>query len=256
MSGKGLLRAGAAALLIVCACASVATAATPSTQLINSSCHRALLPSGRKIAITAVMRPVNGTVRMEMMFDLQRTRKTGGTFVTVHGRGLDVWVHPQNPTLGQRPGDVWNFDQKVTDLSGPADYRYRVRFRWLGADGRPLATAVETGPPCREPELRPDLLVRSLTVTPEAGAHGEDQYVAVLANRGLTGAGSFEVELVLPSTPARETTVAGLGPHATVTETLTAPACVAGRPVTVVVDPKRTVPDYDRTNNTLTEDCP
>jgi hypothetical protein len=255
--GLGAIAAAIAAALVgACAHAPVALAATPPTQLTGAGCRRALLPAGRRIAITAVMRPVNGTVRMEMMFVLERERQPGRRFMAVRGRGLGVWVHPQDPTLGQRPGDLWKFDQKVTDLSAPADYRFRVRFRWLDSDRRPLASAVELGPQCREPELRPDLLVRSITVTPVAGARNEDGYAVAVRNRGLNGAGSFELALELPSLPGQVASVAYVGPHATVTETLTGPACIHGRPVTVVVDPKHAVPDYDRTNDTLTVRCP
>ena len=135
MSGKRLLLAGVVALAGVCAYTPVvaSAAAPPSAQLINPGCHRATLPSARKISVTAVMRPVSGTKSMEMMFDLQRARRRAGPFSSVRGRGLGQWVHPANATLGQRPGDIWKFDQKVSNLPGTAYYRFRVGFRWLSS---------------------------------------------------------------------------------------------------------------------------
>jgi CARDB len=264
-----MLVAGVAALT-----AAPAVAATPPpTQLTRAVCHRALLPPARKIAVTAVMRPVNGTNGMEMMFDLQRARRRYGPFTTVRGTGLERWVHPDTPTLGQRPGDIWRFDQKVENLAGPAYYRFRVRFRWTGAGGHALRTSSVTGPTCFQPELRPDLVAQSLTVKAAGGGTqpstgqpssgqsaatqpAQDRYVGVIANRGLTSADSFTVELLLPGQPTQRTTVHGLRPHATARETFTAPACTPGSRLTLIVDPNGSVLDYDRANNTLTVQCP
>jgi hypothetical protein len=264
---KRVLFAGAAALASACLAAPVVVAAAlPSTQLTKPVCHRALLPVARRIAITAVMRPVNGTMGMEVQFELQRARHRFGPFAAVHGRGLEQWVHPDNPTLGQRPGDIWRVDQKVENLPGTAFYRFRVRFRWTGAHGRSLGTSSAIGPLCYEPELRPDLLVRSLTVraAPAQPASGQsatsqppqDHYIAVIANRGRTGAGPFDVELILPARPPQTLAVTGLGSHSSAHETFTAPACTAGGRVTVIVDPNAAILDYDRANNTLTVPCP
>jgi hypothetical protein len=257
MTGKRWFLAGVLGLAGLCATAPVGAAAAPtSTQLEKPICHRALLPAARKIAVTAVMRPVNGTTSMAMMFDLQRARRWGGPFVSVRGHGLDQWIHPPNPTLGQRPGDIWKFEQKVENLPGPAYYRFRVRFRWTGAHGKTLATSTQTGPTCRQPELRPDLLARSLTIKPLAGAPTENRYIAQIANRGLTAAGSFDVELVVSGKPPQTMTVSGLGPRSSTRQTFSAPACTPGSRVTVIVDPTAEVLDYDRANNTLAVECP
>jgi CARDB len=269
-----LLSMGKRALLGVLALACISApaagaASTPApTRLTSPVCHRALLPADRRIALTSVMRPVSGTTGMEVMFDLQRARRRSGPFMSVRGGGLGRWIHPENPTLGQRPGDIWNLQQKVEDLSGPAYYRFRVRFRWLGSTGRPLRTTSAAGPNCYEPELRPDLLVRSLAVHPVPGTaqpgsgqsstagSTEDRYVATLVNRGLTGAGAFELELILPGGSPQTLTVSGLGSRSSTRETFTAPACTAGSRLTVIADPSGEVPDYNRTDNTLTTTCP
>jgi hypothetical protein len=256
MTRKRRLLAGVVALAGLCTSAPVLAAAPPSTQQIDPIFNRALLPSERKLAITALMRPINGTVSMEMMLDLERARMRTGHFAIVRGRGLDQWVHPDNPTLGQRPGDVWKLDQQVENLSGTAYYRFRVRFRWTGANGRTLGTSAATGPVCYEPELRPDLLVRSLTVKPITSQPSEDRYVAVIANRGRTSAGPFDVELIVPSKPSQTVTVNGLGPRSSVHAMFTTPACNPGSQLTVIADPNAAVLDYERANNTLVTQCP
>lgn len=257
MTGKRWLLAGVLALAGVFTVVPVGTAAAPpSAQLVKPICHRALLPAARKIAVTAVMRPVSGTASMAMMFDLQRARWRGGPFVSVRGHGLEQWIHPSNPTLGQRPGDIWKFDQKVENLLRPAYYRLRVRFRWTGANGKTLATSTQTGSTCRQPELRPDLLARSLTIKAVAGQPAENRYIADIANRGLTAAGSFDVELVVAGKPPQTATVSGLGPRSSTRQSFTGPACSPGSRVTVLVDPNGEVLDYDTDNNTLAVQCP
>jgi hypothetical protein len=261
-----------AALAGVCTAAPVGTAAAPpDAQLAKPICHRALLPADRKIAVTAVMRPVSGTMSMAMMFDLQRARRHRGPFANVRGHGLEQWIHPSNPTLGQRPGDIWKFDQKVENLPGPAYYRFRVRFRWTGTAGHTLQTSSAAGPTCFQPELRPDLLVRSLTVRPVAAqpATGQqpttqsataqpaqDRYVATIVNRGRTASGSFEVELIVPGKPSQTLTMSGLSAHTAGRETFTGPACTPGSRLTVIADPTASVLDYNRANNTRIVQCP
>jgi CARDB len=258
MSGKRWLLAGVVALAGACTSAPVlAVAATPpSTQLTNPGCHRAMLPSARKIAITGVMRPVSRTNSMEMMFDLQRSKHRAGPFSSVHGRGLDRWVHPPNSTLGQRAGDIWKFDQKVSNLAGTAYYRFRVRFRWLGSNGHSLGTVEDVSPVCYQPELRADLIVRSLAATPVSGGPTQDRYVAWIGNRGATGAGPFQVTLAVPSAPTQSATVGWVRPHSRVREVFTGPACTPGDQLTVTADPSGTVLDYNRANNTLNTPCP
>jgi len=256
VSGKRLLLSGVVGVAVLGSFGAAAFAGAPETQLGSVECRRALDPKARLVAVEATMRPVDGTLKMAMMFDLLRARGPGAPFRVVHGRGLGKWIHPANPTLGQLPGDVWNVQQKVRNLPAPARYRYRVRFRWTGAGGRVLHEATQLSPVCYEPELRPDLLVRSLTVKPIAAQASEDSYTAVIANRGLTAAGPFDVELTLAAAAPQSQNVPRLAPHASRRETFTGPACTRGSPVTVTVDPTREVDDYDRANNSLTVTCP
>ena len=105
-----------------------AGAVAPTAELKNFVCQTSRDPASRQISITAVMRPRQGTQRMELKFEL--LRRTSGRFLRVRARGLDTWIHPSPPDLGQRSGDVWNFAKPVLDLPAPAVYRLRVIFRW------------------------------------------------------------------------------------------------------------------------------
>lgn len=127
----------------------MAGAAAPRAQLTHFVCRLAQNPQRREIAVTAVMRPLAGTQAMEIRFSLLRQAAGSPSFTQVHSGDLDQWIHPQNPTLGQRPGDVWNLEKVVRDLSGTAVYRLKATFRWTGSDDRVLGTAIRLTTICR-----------------------------------------------------------------------------------------------------------
>ena len=105
--------------------AAPAHASAPSAELTGFSCDS----PARQISVTAVMRPRKGTQHMELKFAL--LRKAGRSrFQIVRGKGLDTWIHPTPPDLGQRAGDMWTYTKPVLDLSAPAVYRFKVTFRW------------------------------------------------------------------------------------------------------------------------------
>jgi len=258
--GLGLVAAGCLAAAVIGAGSGSAGAATSSAspskdQLRSFLCQKALDPPSRAISVQAVMRPVTGTASMQMKFDLMRQTTAGGPFKLVRGKLLGSWVSPQEPTLGQRPGDVWIVTHPVVDLLGPATYRFRVSFRWSDTNGEPLSTAVQTSPNCYQPELRADLLVKSLTVTPQTS--GQDAYVATISNRGQTATGPVEVDLAGagPGAPVAAT-VPSVGARSTTHHRFVGPACTVGSNVTVTVDPAHTIDEYSFANNTLTIPCP
>jgi CARDB len=256
--GFGLAVAGAAAVLVFAlgsVPASGASAPAPRAQLLSFVCQKALDPPARAVSVQAVMRPVTGTQKMQMRFELMKQSKTGGPFRQVRGRLLGSWISPQDPTLGQRSGDVWIVNHPVVDLVAPATYRFRVAFKWTGANGRSLSSAVQTSPNCWEPELRADLLVRSLTVTPLAS--GNDAYMAVIRNRGQTAAGPVEVDLAgTGATQTQTASLASVGPRSSTSHRFVAAACTPGATLTVTVDPSHTIDESSFANNVLTVPCP
>jgi hypothetical protein len=265
--GFGLVAAGLTAAAVIAVGSGPAGAATssppPTDQLRSFVCQKALDPPSRAVSVQAVMRPVTGTGSMQMRFDLMRQTTAGGPFKLVRGRLLGSWISPADSTLGQRPGDVWIVNHPVVDLGAPATYRFRVSFRWIDSGGRQLDSAVQTSPNCWQPELRADLLVRSVTVTPLAS--GQDAYVATIANKGQTAAGPVEVDLAGAGPgpgPGTSTgaplaaTVPSVGARSTVRHRFVAPACTPGSNLTVTVDPSHTIDEYDFTDNALTISCP
>ncbi len=235
-----------------------AAAAAPRAQLHNFVCRRALDPANRAVSVDAVMRPVAGTRSLELRFDLLVSHGASSPGQSVIRAGdLGAWITPRNPTLGQLPGDVWNLAKPVVELDAPATYGFRVAFRWIGARNRVIRSTVLYSPPCRERELRPDLLVRSITVTPIAGQPGRDLYTAEIQNAGATRAGPFDV-LFAPgdSSPAQTQPVRRLEPGVGRALEFVGPLCTPASAPTVTVDSAAQVDDLDRSNNRLTAVCP
>ncbi len=250
------------AALAVLAASSASTAdlgaSQPRARLQRFVCQPALEPAARAVSVRAVMRPLPGTKKMLLRFDL-RSKSPGASYGAVSGGDLGTWIAPGDKTLGQRPRDVWILNKQVVDLPAPAAYRFRVSFRWTGAHERVLDTAVRDSPTCLQPELRPDLLVQSVDVQAIAGKPKWDRYVATIRNRGATAAGSFEV-LFSPGgvLPVQARIVQGLRAHSSIQRTFVAPvsACTTMSAPTVTVDPNEQIDDQNRANNSLTAVCP
>ncbi len=252
---------GLAALAIAAAAVSAvpalaASSSPPRSQLSGYACTHALDPGSRAIAIKATMRPLDGTRKMAMRFELLQ-RSPGMPVEEVTGGDLGTWRTPSNPTLGQLPGDIWRVQKSVYNLDVPFNYQFRVTFRWTGPTGKVIGTATRYTKTCHQVELRPDLAVKSITVAPITGHPNKELYTAVITNQGLTGAGPFQV-LFAPGDSSAPTTdtIAFLGPGRSRTLTFTGPVCDSTSPPSVSADSASQVDDFDRTNNVLDATCP
>jgi hypothetical protein len=244
-----------AALAAVTVPSAGATSPPPRAQLAAFGCTHALDPGARAVAVKATMRPLTGTRKMAMRFELLQ-RSPGMPALEVSGGDLGTWRTPPNPTLGQLAGDVWRLQKSVYNLAVPFTYQFRVSFRWTGEHGKVLGTATRYSRMCRQRELRPDLAVKSITVTPIAGHPNKELYTAVIANQGLTGAGPFQVLFAPGDTSAPATdTIAFLRPGKTRTLSFTGPVCDSASPPTVSADSASQIDDFDRTNNVLAASC-
>ena len=143
-----VVAAGAAALVPPVAAATQSH--SPRAELTHFVCRKDKVAAQRELAITAVMRPLTGTQHMAIKFSLLRRTPSSHSFSQLTSGDLGRWISPPDPTLGQRPGDVWSLDKAVSDLPGPAAYRLRVEFRWTGAHRRVLGRATRHTAVCRE----------------------------------------------------------------------------------------------------------
>ena len=252
-------------IALVCACvvSGVAAGATAVAAnagggvavLQNEVCQKALDPPARAISVTAVMRPVTGTQHMELEFQLLTKTPTATAFTPVSGSGLGTWLTPPNPTLGQRPGDIWVLNHPVADLAAPAVYHFVVTFRWIGAGGKVLSTTTRTGRDCNQPEPRPDLFVQSFVAKAVAGHPNIDDYTAVIGNEGGGPARNFEVQFT-DGGAVDTRTIAFMAKGATRTMQFVGPVCASSSPPTLVLDPTNAVDDSNRANNTAAATCP
>ena len=199
-----------------------------------------------------------GTQRLELKFDLLVSHP-GSPAAPVRSGDLGVWSEPKNPTLGQLPGDVWNFQKTVVDLDAPATYQFRVSFRWLGAGGKVIGYR---GP--LQPALSP---ARAAARPAGDGADrrdrdrrrrpNEDLYTATIRNAGATAAGPFAVAFVpggssaAPSPQTIQRLGAGKRAHACRSS---GPLCATADPADppeIIADSAAQVDDLNRANNTL-----
>jgi hypothetical protein len=245
-----------AALAAPAAVARHRVAAPPRVVLGPIACRQAVDPLHREVSLQATMRPLAATRSLQIKFSLSVTAP-GHPTTAVVASGLGQWLMPSDPTLGRRPGDIWKLSKAVYNL-GAGSYRYAVSFRWVGAGAKVLKTVTLGSSRCTIKELRPDLVVRSVTVTPVADRPARERYRAVIANRGHSASGPFSVLLQpgVPGASSQSKTAQSLGPGKRVTVGFTGPACDAASPPAVVADPSGAVDDSQRSNNALTVACP
>src|SRR5690349_25165197 len=153
----------------------LALAADQHTSLKDFACHPAVKPARRVVTVTAMMRPLPGTVRLAMRFQLLSSKS--GQVSSIHGGDLGTWISPSPPTLGQRPGDVWILKHPVTGVPVGSTYHFRVSFRWIGDGGRTIATSSRLTATCWQPYVRADLSVQSVSVGPAPSDPNQSQYV-------------------------------------------------------------------------------
>src|SRR5687768_1065893 len=107
---------------------STAAAGGPAAVRV-ADCVSALETSERHATFAGDMRAVPGTARMQMRFTLMARINRRDGWARVAGGRLGTWVTSY-------PGKVrYVYDKRVAGLLAPADYRVRVRFRWVDADG-------------------------------------------------------------------------------------------------------------------------
>ena len=168
-------------------------------QLRSFICQKARDPGQREVSVTAVMRPVKGTEKLEAPLRVAEQGVRGRslrTLVVVLGGNLGTWLSPTNPpSLGTRPGDVWNVNHPVFGdgaASAYADSRVAPSAgspRTIACSHRRFATvkpcaysgraAAEDSPSCRSSRSRsPDHLAATFTSLRIADNRGQRRQTA------------------------------------------------------------------------------
>lgn len=251
----------AVAAATVAGASDVAVAASPrplySARL--SGCHRSIDPPQRSVDVDAGMfARVPGTRRMAIRFDLYERADGQRRFSRVPrdaaGR-LFVWV--RSPQRISNPGTYFERTNEafLQNRTVPAAYFFRVGFRWYGSRGQVLRQRFHTTGVCLQPDMRPDLRVRSVAVVSQPG--GQARYDAVIHNAGLTRAGAFDAVLQSGgmTVAGQSRALSGLGPGKTVSVSFVGPLCAAADPPVVVVDPDNRVNERDEQDNSRAATC-
>jgi CARDB protein len=228
------------ALVIVCfaAIASPAQAAGKASVALTA-CE----PSARAAEFEAGMDAVKGTARMKMRFTLQ-VRKAGKlTYKRIAAPGFGTW------TVADPGTTSYVFTRRVEALIGPARYRALVKFAWLDSRGRTIHRAQRYSRSCRQPDHRPNLKVKALSL------EGRRSYVALVANNGLTATGPFELQLAVGDQLLDPVTVESLEPGRQRLVTIRGPRCKPGTEMTATADPADLIDERSETDNALTTTC-
>jgi len=235
---------------LACALAAPATAsAAPAGSARLLSCESALDPADRAAVFEGRMRRVRGATRLLMRFTLQSRTRDQSSWHALAAPGFGRW-------LGSDPGvGRYVYTKRVIALIAPASYRTIVRFRWLGPDGRRLASGRSISPTCRQLDLRPD--VHPLGIEARAGADAAHaRYVVPVVNRGKRVAGPFDVVVTVDGTTLSPVRIQELAPGEQAQAEVEGPPCTPGSTLTVDVDPTGAVDERAEADNRLTATCP
>ncbi|MDP9384158.1 MAG: hypothetical protein M3P50_02805 [Actinomycetota bacterium] len=248
MNLRAILPAILPALLAMAAPAAAATA-EPRADVRVTECRSALVQAERAMVVQGRMRALRGAARMQIRFDLQVRVPGRPRWKTLAAPGFGTWYSSEGAPAR------FVFSKRVENLTAPATFRMVVRYRWLDAGGRRIATARRVSRSCRQADLRPDLELRRVTVgtgpTPE-----ERLYVVPVRNTGRSAAGPFSVSLTIGGVAQPAEAVTGLEPGEVRELEIVAPAC---RPETVIivrVDADATVDEADEADDELVRACP
>jgi hypothetical protein len=181
---------------------------------------------------------------MGLRFDLLTRTPQTTSWQAVSGPGLGSWKRSHKGVPS------YEIDKGVDNLSAPASYRLRVGFRWYSASGRVLRTVHKTTKTCHEPDVRPNLVIRSVMVSAD-----QRHYTVVVRNVGGSAAGPFNVGFTPPGAPVQTLPMAGLDAGAQSHVTFTGPVCNPSAPPTFVADAANQVEERNEADNTATATC-
>ncbi|MBB4664395.1 CARDB domain-containing protein [Conexibacter arvalis] len=218
-------------------------------------CRRSPQTASRTATVSAVMRPTAAGRRLSLRVALYQRPLGGGRWaLRADVPGLSEWTSPSDSSIGSRAADVYRYRQAVGRLAVPYAYRFRVTFRWSDANGRPVAEAVVNTATCREPDLRPDLVLTRAVADPLLPGQTSARYIVTVRNVGRAAATGVQVAATF-SSPTR--TVRKLAPSESADLVFWGPPCGGAEPApSFLADPSNLIDEARETNNSLVATCP
>lgn len=235
------------ALLLIAAPASAAHAAAtkpPKLGATLKTCSTSALPVQRIASFVGSMPARANGPRMQMRFELERKRDGQRRWRRLKAKGFGIWERANRNVAG------FVFTKRVAALPVPATYRALVHFRWLDANGAIVKRARSRTRPCRQPDLRPNLVPGALTAAPDLQP-GFALYTLVVRNTGRSAAGPFSV-----SVGSGNAEVDRLEPGEQRAVPIFALACAALTSIVVRVDADRRVEESQERGNGARRQCP
>lgn len=236
--------------LPVSAAAAASRQAAPSLRAETPTCRSGATSAERFAVFSGSMPARRGARRMAMRFDLQRREPGDRRYRRVSAPSFGRWER-------SRPGrSGFIYSKRVDGLRAPARYRAVVRFRWLNARGRTVASARRTTPACAQPDPRPNLRLLALRATGAAEA-GQVTYLLTVVNSGRGPAGAFRVSAGPDDGgPPGAITVGGMASREARVIEVAARACTPGSRVRVRLDAEAAVAESDEGDNDVRRACP
>jgi hypothetical protein len=230
-------------------------AASPTARIL--ACHVSANADQRSVTVGTWMRPRPDAPNVMVKLELYQrpvqviSRWTRRDDVP----GLGVWMLPSDASLSS-PTDLFHYRQSIGRLNVGYSYRFRVSFRWLDESRRLVNSAVLTTGPCRQPDLRPDLVLSDLRVEPAPGRVGDFLYTLVVTNQGPSPSPHAILAATFPSGTGGRT-IPKLASGARKAVTFEGPGCTPdGRPAVFTIDVANAIPERDELNNQLAATCP
>jgi hypothetical protein len=226
------------ALLFALVVPTNAQAASPWAKATVSRCDQEL----NEAVFAGRMATYRRSAKMQMRFTLQARTPEDVRWHKVNAPGFGGWITVPSGFA------KYTYEKTVQQLLAPASYRAVVQFRWRDARSKLLRSERATSPACRQPDSRPDLVLRDVKADP-AG------YVAVVFNRGREAANAFDVRFMRDGVLLGSARVAGLEPQTAIDVFLPGPRCAPGTPLEAVVDPLSEVDEADEFNDSFSAFC-
>lgn len=245
-----LLVSAAAALVPICAPAAAPAAESsvaPKLSARLAACATGAGAAERFAMFTAAMPLTKGAERLRMRFVLER-RQAGG-----HG-----WSRVAAPTLGtwmtSRPRvSGFVYTKRVEGLTGPADYRAVVHFRWISPGGRVVRSVRRTTAICRQPDPRPNLTAVGLR--PARGENGPVAELLVHNDGAADFVGSTAVTLWIDGVEQPPRALRSLAAGAVAVVAFPMGECAPGTVLEAAIDPSDGVDEVQETDNRLHATC-
>jgi hypothetical protein len=225
---------GASAVLFVLLVQGAQARTSPYAKATLVSCDR----EAREAVFEGRVLSVKKAAKMQLRFTLQALTPDETRWRKIDAEGFGTWITAPPPLA------KYTYDKTVEELLAPASYRTVVDFRWRDRKGKTVRTERAISPVCKQPDARPDLIVRSLRF--EAG-----EYVAVIFNRGREAADAFAVDFLADGATLGTVEVVGLTPQTPVTVMLPGPPCAPGTTIEAVADPRSEIDEADEENDSL-----